>query len=158
MAELDATLPPAGWINDPAQVGSVLASLPRPLFADAAPHLGGSGTDKTTLLYKAFRDANGGSYIPYPAQTIGDCVSHGFGHGIDLLEAVQIATGHQRNVLKQTATEAIYGMARVDIGDCSAEAKVRWPLALLPGRKKPARSLFRRFLHPHRVASWWERW
>lgn len=111
-----SVIPPLGWIHNPAEVGRQLATLPRPLFAQAAPALSGSGTDKTTLLYKAFKDANGGAYIPYPAQTIGDCVSHGFGHGVDLLEAVQIAVGHQRDVLKQTATEAVYGMARVDIG------------------------------------------
>ena len=105
-----------GWIHNPDEVNRQLATLPRPLFAQAAPRLSGSGTDKTTLLYKAFRDANGGSYINYPAQTIGDCVSHGFGHGIDLLSAVQITIGKQRELLKQTATEAIYGMARVDVG------------------------------------------
>ena len=105
-----------GWIHDPDEVGRQLATLQRPLFAQAAPGLSGSGTDRTTLLYKAFRDANQGGYLDYPAQTIGDCVSHGFGHGIDLLEAVQITIGRQRQLLKQTATEAIYGMARVDVG------------------------------------------
>lgn len=105
-----------GWIHDPSEVDRQLATLPHPLFMDAAPRLSGSGTNKTTLLYKAFKDANNGAYIPYPAQTIGDCVSHGFGHGIDLLAAVQITIGRQNDLLKQTATEAIYGMARVDVG------------------------------------------
>ena len=94
----------------------MLAAMPRPFFAAAASHLSGSGSGQTVLLYKAFQDVNGGRYLDYPAQTIGDCVSHGFGHGIDLLEAVQIAVGHQAEEFKQTATEAIYGMARVDIG------------------------------------------
>jgi hypothetical protein len=105
-----------GWLHDPEEVGRLLATMPRPLFSQAAPLLSGSGTGKTTLLYKAFKDINKGSYIDYPAQTIGDCVSHGFGHGVDLLEAVQIALGHKNEVFHQTATEAIYGMARVDIG------------------------------------------
>ena len=105
-----------GWLHDPDEVDRQLATLPRPLFAQAAPRLGGSGTGKTTLLYKAFKEVNDGSYIDYPAQTIGDCVSHGFGHGVDLLEAVQIALGHKNEAFQQTATEAIYGMARVDIG------------------------------------------
>ncbi len=105
-----------GWIHNPDEVDRQLATLPHPLFAQAAPQLSGSGSDKTTLLYKAFKDANQGSYINYPAQTIGDCVSHGFGHGIDLLEAVQITIGKKNELLKQTATEAIYGMARVDVG------------------------------------------
>jgi hypothetical protein len=105
-----------GWIEDPAQVSRVLATIPHPLFAAAAPYLKGSGAGKTTLLYRAFKDVNGGSYIDYPAQTIGDCVSHGFGHGIDLLEAVQICLGKKAEQFHQTATEAVYGMARVDIG------------------------------------------
>ena len=105
-----------GWIHNPDEVNRQLATLPRPLFAQAAPRLSGSGTDRTTLLYKAIRDANGGAYINYPAQTIGDCVSHGFGHGVDLLSAVQITIGKKRELLKQTATEAVYAMARVDVG------------------------------------------
>jgi len=105
-----------GWIHNPAEVERALTGMPRPYFAAAAPHLGGSGAGQTTLLYKAFKDVNGGQYIDYPEQEIGDCVSHGFGHGIDLLEAVQIAIDHTADAFKQTATEAIYGMARVDIG------------------------------------------
>src|SRR3954454_13321840 len=105
-----------GWIHDPTEVKRVLSGMPRPYFAAAAPHLGGSGAGQTTLLYKAYKDVNGGQYLDYPAQAIGDCVSHGFGHGIDLLEAVQIAVGHRTEEFQQTATEAIYGMARVDVG------------------------------------------
>jgi hypothetical protein len=105
-----------GWVHNPAAVQRVLAGMPHPYFAAAAAHLGGSGAGQTTLLYKAFKDVNGGQYIDYPAQVIGDCVSHGFGHGIDLLEAVQITLGRKPNDFKQTATEAVYGMARVDIG------------------------------------------
>ena len=105
-----------GWFHDPEEVDRQLATLPRPLFARAAPRISGSGAGKTTLLYTAFKEVNHGTYIDYPAQTIGDCVSHGFGHGVDLLEAVQIALGHKRDLFHQTATEAIYGLARVDVG------------------------------------------
>jgi hypothetical protein len=105
-----------GWRHDPEEVSRALAGMPRPLFAASAPHLARSGAGKTVLLYKAFKDVNSGRYIDYPAQTIGDCVSHGFGHGTDLLEAVQISIGKKPEEFKQTATEAIYGMARVDIG------------------------------------------
>jgi hypothetical protein len=105
-----------GWVHSPDEVARHLATLAKPTFAEAAPQLSGAGTGKTTLLYKAFKDINGGQYIPYVAQQIGDCVSHGFGHGVDLLECVQIAIGHKPETLEQTATEAVYGMARVDIG------------------------------------------
>lgn len=105
-----------GWRHDPAEVRRTLAGMSHPYFASAAPDLGGTGAGQTILLYKAFKDVNNGSYIDYPAQTIGDCVSQGFGHGVDLLEAVQISIGKKNELFKQTATEAVYGMARVDIG------------------------------------------
>lgn len=105
-----------GWIRRPDEVSRALRSLPLPYFAEAAPRLAGSGAGKTVLLYQAYKEVNGGSFIDYPAQVIGDCVSHGFGHGIDLLAAVQIAIAKRPELFKQTATEAVYGMARVDIG------------------------------------------
>ena len=105
-----------GWVDRPDAVEAVLAEMPRPVFASAAGDISGSGSGKTTLLYKAWKDVNGGSYVPYVAQEIGDCVSHGWGHGVDLLEAVRIAIQKTNEEFKQTATEAVYGMARVDIG------------------------------------------
>lgn len=107
---------PMGWVADPEQVAEVLSTLPMPLFGAAAPWLEGSGAGKTTLLYKAWKDVNGGKYIDYPAQTIGDCVSQGFAHGVDLLAAVEIAIGKENEEFHEAATESIYGMARVDIG------------------------------------------
>src|SRR4051812_10078960 len=105
-----------GWIHHPEEVARVVASLPLPIFRAATPHLAGSGAGQTTLLYKAFKEVNGGQYINYPAQTIGDCVSQGHGHGVDLVECVQIAISKQAQLFKPTCTEAVYGMARVDIG------------------------------------------
>lgn len=105
-----------GWRRDPDAVNKALATMPFPIFAGAADHLARTGSGKTVLLYQAFKEVNGGSFIDYPAQTIGDCVSQGFGHGVDLLEAVQISIGKKADLFKQTATEAIYGMARVDVG------------------------------------------
>lgn len=105
-----------GWIPAPDEVDRQLATLRRPLFAQAAPALSGSGSGKDVLLYKAYKEVNGGRYIDYPAQAIGDCVSHGFGHGVDLLAALQIALGRRPERFEPTATEAVYGMARVDIG------------------------------------------
>jgi hypothetical protein len=105
-----------GWINDPDAVQAVLATMPRPTFALAAPGLMASGEGKTVLLYKAWKDVNNGQYIPYVAQEIGDCVSMGWGHGTDLLSASQISINKSNEEFHQTATEAVYGMARVDIG------------------------------------------
>jgi hypothetical protein len=105
-----------GWRHDPPEVGKVLASIPIPLFGVGAPHLAGSGAEKTTLIYKAFKEVNKGDYIDYPAQVIGDCVSQGHGHGTDLLACIEIALKGEAEEFHQTCTEAVYGMARVDIG------------------------------------------
>lgn len=106
---------PTGWLRNPDAVAKTLATMPFPYFASAAPGLSGSGEGKTALLYKAWKDVSG-SYPEYPAQEIGDCVSQAYGHGIDLLASVEIAIGKEPEEFKPTATEAIYGMARVDIG------------------------------------------
>ncbi len=104
-----------GWNDQPDQVTRVLASLAHPYFADAAYPIMGSGLDGDVLLYKAWKDALG-KYPGYVAQAIGDCVSFGTGHAVDLLQCVQMAVGKQNEAFEETSTEAIYGMARVDIG------------------------------------------
>ena len=104
-----------GWVRDPAAVAQVCGSIPHPRYARAAPPRE-PASQRTVLLYKAFKEVNGGSYIDYPKQRIGDCVSHSFGSGVDLLSAVQIAVDKVPQTFKQTCTEAIYGMARIDIG------------------------------------------
>lgn len=104
-----------GWIERPASVTAFLATLERPLFAQAAPHLSGVGAGRTILLYKAFKDTLG-EYLAYIAQKIGDCVGHGLAHGVDLLACVQITIGKRAEAFEETSSEAIYGMARVNIG------------------------------------------
>lgn len=103
-----------GWTPNPEGVDFFIAQNPvRSSFQASAPHLVGTGADKELiLLYKAFKDVNGGKYIPYDAQTIGDCPSMGFGHGSDLLQALQIVQGHQKEQFRQICTEALYGAGR----------------------------------------------
>lgn len=104
-----------GWEPRPAEVEAILSQLARPTFAEAAPRLSGSGTGKTILLYKAFKDVFG-RYPRYAAQIIGCCVSRGYEHGVDLRQCIQISIGKSGERLVFTSHEAIYGMARVDIG------------------------------------------
>jgi hypothetical protein len=106
---------PTGWLHDPGEVQGVLTTMPMPLFGVAAPHLWRSGANQTTLLYKAWKDVNG-SYVDYPAQEIGCCVSRGFGHGVDLLQCVQVSLGKKAEKFTPTSHEFIYGTCRVDIG------------------------------------------
>ncbi|MDX2035967.1 MAG: hypothetical protein SFX72_04900 [Isosphaeraceae bacterium] len=106
-----------GWVDQPESVQEVLAQMPRPTFTSAAPRISGAGAGKTSLIYKAWKDVNGGSYVAYPAQTIGDCVGHGFGRGVDLLSAVDIALHGKPMRYEETSTEAVYGLARVQVGE-----------------------------------------
>lgn len=104
-----------GFVDHPRR-HEIAASLGPPL-AERAPHLMGDyGADEDVLLYKAWRDVNGGQYFPYPAQTIGDCESHGNGHGHDLLQAVEISLGNSDAKWKETDTEALYAVGR-EAGD-----------------------------------------
>lgn len=99
-----------GWLDVPERFKTARAFR---TFGQAAPHLvtaPAPGTD--VLLYKALKEACGGSYPDYPAQTIGDCVGQGHGHGNDLLQAVEIALGETTQVFQQTSTEFIYATSR----------------------------------------------
>lgn len=98
---------PPGWRRTAASL---------PTLADAAPDLA-FDPNKSTLLYKCWEAVYSG--MPdYPAQQIGDCVSFGNGHGIDLLETVEVYLGDlELDAVHRTATEALYGMAREISGD-----------------------------------------
>lgn len=103
-----------GWIHNPAEVEKVLATLPQPLFAAAAPNLAGTGENKQTLLYLGVRKVIGKDERSGP-QLIGDCVSWGWGGMIDYLQCGQILAG-QPNEYEEIATESIYALSRVEIG------------------------------------------
>jgi hypothetical protein len=83
----------------------------RPTFSSAAPGLmAGDGGGPPVLLYKAFREVLG-RYPSYPAQQIGDCVGHGHGHGLDMLQCVEIALG-EASEFRESSTEFIYAASR----------------------------------------------
>lgn len=100
-----------GWVRNDAGVDAIKATLPHPVFAQAAPHLMGDGTDKDIFLYLAWKDVLG-SYPNYVAQAIGDCTAVGTGHAIDLLQCIQIVIGKKAETYKETCTEALYGNGR----------------------------------------------
>lgn len=80
-----------------------------------APHLfGRPQSDQPILLYPAYQKVLGRD-PGYAAQTIGDCVSQGHGHGNDLSQCVEIAMGESAE-FQETDTEFLYGAAR-EIGN-----------------------------------------
>jgi hypothetical protein len=105
---------PTGWVKDPVAVDEVLGGLRHPVFGVAAAPLQDSGKGKVVLLYKALEKVMG--RFPVHEQTIGDCVSHGHGLGIDVLSAVQILAGSSEEWKGETSTEVIYAGSRVEVG------------------------------------------
>jgi hypothetical protein len=99
-----------GWVNDPAAVARVLASLPQPRFGPAAPHLAGSGVGKTVLLSDAAKRVTG-KHLPAQQQPRGTCVSRGWSRSVDYLQCVLIAQG-QPFEYRSISHAAVYGMAR----------------------------------------------
>lgn len=104
-----------GWVHNPQAVDKLLSKLPFPIFGDAAPHLKDTGADKDVFLWDAEQLITNAVRPPHK-QTIGDCVSHGFSGAIDDLRFVRMAWSGLTEDFIETASEAIYGGARVEIG------------------------------------------
>jgi hypothetical protein len=101
--------PLCGWFDDGGHQ-PLAATMPR--LSELAPQLmQAADRTKPIMLWKAW-EALGG--VPqYPAQTIGDCVSMGHGHGNDLLEAVEYCLDTLLDAaIVGTCTEFIYGESR----------------------------------------------
>lgn len=97
------------------ETDALMGMLRRPVFGAAAPMLKDSGKDKVVLLHKVLEEVAGKFEIH--EQTIGDCVSHGWALGIDVLKAVEIHLKKEKEEFKsKTATEPIYASSRVEIG------------------------------------------
>ena len=105
---------PMGHVYDWRQVEATLAASPTPSFASTGREIYGSGEGKTVCLWLALEKLLG--TFPVHEQTIGDCVSHGFGTGIDVLQAVEIQSGDNERWVAETATESIYAISRVERG------------------------------------------
>lgn len=98
-----------GWLGQDDTQRALAAQVPS--LANAAPWLYEADDDKSPiLLYKANIEV-WGKWIDYAAQTIGDCVSHGWGHGIDMLQCIEIALDGAGEY-RETCTELIYGGSR----------------------------------------------
>ena len=106
---------PMGRLEDPRVVDEFCSQARRPVFGVSAAPLQDSGKGKVALLYQAVEQAMG-SY-PVRLQTVGDCVSQAFAGAVDVLASVErVIKGEREVVTHATASEAIYGLARVEVG------------------------------------------
>jgi hypothetical protein len=107
-----------GYKPDPDGTQKFLKSLPRPTLQQAGPHLMRAANDgKPVLLYRAldeaFAEHHGGAKWIVGKQGIGDCVSWGWAHGLDICLAVEWKLA-KSSEWRPAATEAIYGGSRVE--------------------------------------------
>jgi len=84
-----------------------------PFLSQQDQAIRGTGEGKLALLWKAFEKVTGSQYVPHDQQ-IGDCVSHGFGLGVDFRTALQIEMGKPEKWVAKAATEILYGGGRVE--------------------------------------------
>src|SRR5581483_1393104 len=106
-------------------------TLPMPRYADAAPHLTGSGEGKTVLLSDAVKMVLG-KHMPAQQQPRGTCVSRGWSRAVDYLQCVQIALGHLPQEYQYISHAAVYGMAKEIGGDLA----VQWGARGVPQKIK----------------------
>jgi hypothetical protein len=106
----------SGWINDPEARRQWVRTQFKPYLTQQNGQIRNTGKGKTVLLWKYFEEVTGSQLLPH-YQEIGDCVSHGFGLGIDVLSAVQMLMhGKSERWVAKTATEIIYAGSRHEVG------------------------------------------
>ncbi len=105
-----------GWISSPESRRIFIKGNPKPFMNQLDSAIRGTGSGKQALLWPFFEKVTGGPLKPH-YQEIGDCVSHAYGLGIDILTGVQIAKRNSpQRWVAPAATEVIYGGGRIEIG------------------------------------------
>jgi hypothetical protein len=105
-----------GWVDDLAARQKFERSHRWPFLSQRYESIKGSGKGKVVLLYKFFEEVTGRPLVSH-YQEIGDCVSHAFGLGVDVLTAVRILMfGRPEQWMTKCATEIIYAGSRVEVG------------------------------------------
>jgi hypothetical protein len=114
-----------GWVNDPAAREIWMDENDNPYLNKFDEEIRGTGAGKTSLLFPFLEKLQNHAFISH-IQATGDCVSHGFGLGVDLLTAIQIVKRNSpQRWVAESATEAIYGGSRIQISQ--GRYKMRMP-------------------------------
>lgn len=111
-----------GWVRSEPEVSRVLDAweargMPA-TFAAAAPHLMTEGSDDVPVFFWQAEAEVLGRILPTWNQgSIGSCVSHGWGRGVQDLLLTEIAAGEaERWPGAEVNRETIYGGSRVEVG------------------------------------------
>ncbi len=102
-----------GWTPNPAGVRAILATLPHPTFAPAAPHLlqQAERSEDNALLWEACIKVTG-AQLPAHKQSIGCCTSEGWSSGVDYLQCVMIALRQMPLEYRSISHAVFYGLGR----------------------------------------------
>jgi hypothetical protein len=104
-----------GWVDDPAAREIWMEENDSPYLNKFDEEIRGTGSGKIALLFPFLEKLQNRSFISH-VQDTGDCVSHGFGLGVDLLTAIQIVKRDSpQRWVAEAATEVIYGGSRIQI-------------------------------------------
>ena len=105
-----------GWSHSEESRKKFISLGPHQFLNSMDSEIRGTGAGKTALLWPYLEQVTGKPLTPH-RQELGDCVSHGYGLGIDILTATQIVKrkSPQRWVAK-ASTELLYAAARIDVG------------------------------------------
>jgi hypothetical protein len=105
-----------GWHRDDAVIAENLNPGKTTQFADTPAGKAALADDADVYLWRALTKVTGREYTGWVNQgSVGCCVGCGFKHAIDVLLAVQIASG-AREDFKPVSVEVIYGGSRVEVG------------------------------------------
>jgi hypothetical protein len=108
--------PPAfGWVEDRQAVAAIVAQQPFATFSDTPAYMEADDDDDDILLFNAPLKAIGRQIPGRNQGQVGSCVSFGYAAGVEYLVAGQIANGAPIE-WRDVTQEAIYGLARVEIG------------------------------------------
>lgn len=106
-----------GWVQRPDETEKFIKSTEKPYLRQQNRLIRGTGKGKKAMWWRVWEKVAGMEFRPHD-QGIGDCVSHGFGLGVDFLTAVQIEyLKRKEKWVTECATEVLYGGSRCEIGD-----------------------------------------
>lgn len=110
-----------GWIDDPVAREKFITTQKHPFLSQQNNEIKRTGEGQIVLLYKLFEQVTSKPLVSH-VQGIGDCTSHAFGLGIDVLTAIRILMHNKpERWITKCATEILYAGSRVEVG----ESKVR---------------------------------
>ena len=108
-------MPTFGHVYSPREIARIESAMDLPSFASAGYSIRGTGRGKVVLLHEYIRKVHGRDWIVNQG-SVGSCVAAGTAKALMALLATQIETGESGEYIAPPSIEAIYGLARVEVG------------------------------------------